>query len=401
MQLFLAIMLLSCAQFGGQLFLPALPEVAQYFDLRNDQAQQLIMLYFLGFGFSQLVFGPWSDVAGRRKVFLFGQSLFIIGSLLCAFAQIPEILGVGRVVQGIGAGAPLIVSRTLLSDNLYGSKLKQAMASLAIAASVTSVIATPIGGWLTTETSWQTLFLITTVYLVVTWWIGARLIAVQKNKPRKNSVGVVLKEFSSLMTDHKFILPSLFKWLPTLVYFVSATFLPFELQNRLALSAEQYGFYMTLPALGLIVGTLFARFAQRHLGYETILVVLLPLILLSGIGLYSFEFSLLNCLVSYSLFMMCAGAYYPCSLHLLVQPFRDKAGTVNALCGAIDMIVFSSIAIFINRFWVVDTQSLGELYIMVAIILGFTLLFGHFQRGNKPATNNVDQTTCSRRLNEN
>ena len=75
MYLFLSILMLSCAQFGSQIFLPALPQIAEQFSLSNTDTQQIIMLYAIGFGLSQLLYGPWSDIAGRRKIFLFGQLL--------------------------------------------------------------------------------------------------------------------------------------------------------------------------------------------------------------------------------------------------------------------------------------------------------------------------------------
>ena len=87
MQLFLAILLLSCSQLGSQLFLPALPEIAQYFSITNSYTQYILMLYFMSFGLSQLIYGPWSDNVGRRKVFLIGQGVYIVGCLLAVFAS--------------------------------------------------------------------------------------------------------------------------------------------------------------------------------------------------------------------------------------------------------------------------------------------------------------------------
>jgi len=369
MQLFLAILLLSCAQFGSQIFFPALPELALYFDISNVEAQQIIMLYFIGFGLSQLLFGPWSDYAGRKKIFLIGQAVFILGTFVCATAVSPTMLAIGRVMQGIGAGAPVIVSRTMLSDNLDGSELKKAMASLAVAASVVSLIAPLVGGWVTTEASWQVLFILVGVYLVITWWIGFKLLVKRNMQRIKPSMVEVLIEYKNLFIDPRFVTPSLFKWLPTMVFLSSATFLPFELQQKLSLSAQDYGVYIMIPALGLILGTSITRVLQKYTSYENMLALFWPLLFIAGGMLTLLPFSLTTTLTAYTLFMISAGAYFPCSLHLLIEPFRHKAGTVNALCGATDMFVFSALAVLVNKLWINDIKSMGIFYLIVSFLL--------------------------------
>jgi DHA1 family 2-module integral membrane pump EmrD-like MFS transporter len=381
MYLFLAILMLSCAQFGSQLFLPALPDIAKHLAISNGYTQQIMMLYFASFGLSQLVFGPWSDRVGRRKIFLIGQSFFIIGSLLSALATSPTMLAVGRILQGLGAGAPLLVSRTLLSDTLSGEKLKQTFASLAVAASLISVLAPLLGGWITTVSSWQSLFIFITIYLAVTWIIGFKLLPQPTAEAQKSSLGSIAKEYAKLMIDLRFITAASFKWLPSLLFLTCVTYFPFEFQQKLGLSAQEYGFYMTLSTTGLILGTILAKIAQKHLSYPNILAVFWPLLLLSGLGFYLLPFSLINTLGSYAFFMVCAGAFYPCCLQLIVEPFRDKAGTVNALSGAIDMFVTSLIAIVVIKYWLTDMQSLGILFLIIAGMLAISWCLMVRQKG--------------------
>lgn len=382
MKLLLAILTLSCAQLGSQIFFPALPQIAAQFAMTNSQTQQVIMLYFIGFGISQLVYGPWSDHVGRRRVFLIGQALFVVGSILAGLASSPFILACGRVLQGLGAGAPLIVSRTILSDSMRGTMLNQAMASLAVAASLISVLIPFIGGLITTVADWRWLFFVAALYLFAMWWIGFRFLPLGKAAPRTLSPRTILTGYSGLFFDPRFVTSASFKWLPTLLFLTSQTFFPFEFQQKLHLSAQQYGFYMMMPACGLILGTILAKKIQKHMSCEAILALFWPLLVLSGLGLVALPLSLFNSLATYSLFMICAGAYYPCSLQLLIAPFRHKAGTVNALAGAVDMFVFSALAIVANKYWVSDTQSLGVLYIIVALLLSCSWLVMLLKKNN-------------------
>ena len=385
MHLFLAILMLSCAQFGSQIFLPALPQIAEQFSLSNTDTQQIIMLYAIGFGLSQLLYGPWSDIAGRRKIFLLGQLLFIIGSLCCAMATSATMLAIGRILQGLGAGAPLIVSRTILGDVLIGDKLKQAFASMAIAASVITVITPTLGGWLTTNTSWQLLFSLVSLYLALTWLIGFKLLPAQTSRKKSKSVTKILKEYSVLVTNARFLCPASFKWLPNLLFMCTVTFFPFEFQKQFALSAEQYGFYISITMGGLVLGTVLVKIAQKHWHYHSILALFWPLLLLSSLGFYFLPFTLVNALLSYSLFLICGGAFYTCCLQLIIEPFRQQAGTVNALSGAVDMFGCALLAMFINKYWLVDSQSLGLLFLLVTGLLAISwwLMYAEKKQGIK------------------
>jgi len=77
----------------------------------------------LGFAISQLVYGPISDGVGRRKPLLWGLTLCMLGSLMCFSAQKINILIIGRLLQGIGAGACGALFRPILSDLFSGQKL--------------------------------------------------------------------------------------------------------------------------------------------------------------------------------------------------------------------------------------------------------------------------------------
>jgi len=379
MLLILAILILSCAQLGSQIFLPALPEIAKYFSITNSYAQYLVMLYFISFGLSQLIYGPWSDKKGRRQVFLIGQAIYILATILAIFATSPLMFACARILQGLGAGSTLVVSRTVLSDQLTGTKLNQAIASLSIAASSIAIMSPLLGGWLSSISNWQGVFIMLAMHLSLVWCLGYKLLASRSSTALKaqtqilasksNSLKQVTSEYVKLITNFHFINIGLFKWLTTLLFLTSVTFFPFEFQQNLQLTAYQYGFYLTLATSGLIIGTVLAKMLHKRLGYKLILMVFWPLLLLSGLGLYFLPFTLITSMSCYFLFMICAGAYYPCCLQLIIAPFRHKTGTVNALLGAIDMFVFPALAILVNTLFIQDIHSLGILFLLVSAVL--------------------------------
>jgi len=375
----LAILILSCSQLGSQIFLPALPAIARDFSISNSYAQYIVMLYFVSFGLSQLIYGPWSDIKGRRKVFLIGQAVYILGTILAVFSTSPLMFASARILQGLGAGSALVISRTVLSDQLTGAKLNQAVSSLAIAASVIAIISPLLGGWLSGISSWQGVFIMLAIHLSLVWWLAYKLLAnksllILKNNSKgmvsnKNSLKQVTREYLTLLTNFNFISIGLFKWLTTLLFLSSVTFFPFEFQQNMNLTVAQYGFYLTLATCGLMIGAVLAKMLHKRLGYKVILLVFWPLLVLTGLGLSLLPFTLLSSMSCYFLFMICAGAYYPCCLQLIIAPFRDKTGTVNALLGTIDMLVFPALALLANMLFIKNIQALGVLFLSVSAIL--------------------------------
>jgi hypothetical protein len=172
----------------------------------------------------------------------------------------------------------------------------------------------------------------------------------------------------------------MFKWLPTLLFFSSQTLFPFEFQQRLSINAQEFGTYMMIPACGLIAGSVVVKWLQNYLSHNNILILFMPLFAVAGWGFYTQTFSLTASLFFYSLFMLGAGVYYVCSLQMIIKPFPNMVGTVNALMGAIDMLVFSALAALVNKVWVVNIKDLGLLYLFCTAALLICWLLIRYQK---------------------
>src|SRR5690242_934710 len=68
------------------IYLPALPELTQSLGGTVTEGQITLAVYFVGLGFGQLFYGPWSDRIGRRPTMLTGAVIYLIASVGCAIA---------------------------------------------------------------------------------------------------------------------------------------------------------------------------------------------------------------------------------------------------------------------------------------------------------------------------
>lgn len=96
-------LLSAVGPFAIDMYLPAMPQVAQ--DLGTTEAGAALTLtsYFVAFGIAQMFYGPMADSIGRKRPLILGVVVFIVATILAAMAPTIGWLIAARAVQGLGA----------------------------------------------------------------------------------------------------------------------------------------------------------------------------------------------------------------------------------------------------------------------------------------------------------
>src|SRR5690606_40912840 len=97
--------------FAIDMYLPALPTIGQALGASPGAVQASLIVFFVALGLGQVIYGPVSDMVGRKPPLYFGLVLFGAGSIGCALAPSVEALIALRFVQGLGACAGMVVPR--------------------------------------------------------------------------------------------------------------------------------------------------------------------------------------------------------------------------------------------------------------------------------------------------
>jgi DHA1 family bicyclomycin/chloramphenicol resistance-like MFS transporter len=144
--------------FAIDMYLPALPTIADDLQTTIAATQATLTAYFIAFGVAQLVYGPLADWIGRKPPIYIGLAIFIVGSLASAWAPSIGWLAAGRFVQAMGAATVMVVPRAIVRDLYTGSQATRMMALIMLVISVSPMLAPLAGSGLIALGGWRLIF---------------------------------------------------------------------------------------------------------------------------------------------------------------------------------------------------------------------------------------------------
>ncbi|MCP4595713.1 multidrug effflux MFS transporter [Neptuniibacter sp.] len=157
--------------------LPALSYIGSDLQVENANDTQLVIAtIFLGVAVGQVLYGPLSDVVGRKPSIYLGFAVFIVGSLICIFAADLEMMLIGRLFQGLGAAGPRIVTVAIVRDQHKGPQMARVMSLIMTVFILVPIVAPIIGQGILMISDWRMIFVFLLIMaLLVLFWFALRL----------------------------------------------------------------------------------------------------------------------------------------------------------------------------------------------------------------------------------
>ncbi|CDU06463.1 putative BICYCLOMYCIN RESISTANCE PROTEIN [Vibrio coralliirubri] len=389
--LLLAMMIIATGQVGVSIYLPALPLIASDLSATQVDVQLLVTLFLVGFGLSQLFYGPMSDAVGRRPIFLLGQGVYLIGTVVCVvFSDNMTALEVGRLLQGLGAGSASVLGRSVLRDSYDGSQLTKALSYISITASIMPIIAPVFGGWISFHLGWQAVFLFVLLYLLAIFTLG--YFVLHETLPYgKSSFDAcqVVKNYRRLLTNRQVLTSASYNWMSYMASLVSLSLFPFLMQEQLGLTAAEYGSLMIVPSAGLLIGSVALNLLNRRFSTPQLMSLAILIILASGTWLLTHELSIFNLVWAFTWLAIAQGISFPLSISMLLEPHKKQAGAVSALSGSIQMCLAGLLGGYLVESWVTTHLQLGVFYLIIGAAMG-GVLWSSTKMNNKGDTVEVE-----------
>ena len=154
--------------------------------------------YNIAYAAGLLTAGRLADAFGRKRAFLSGLSIFMVGSLLCAFAPSALMLVAARAVQAIGGAVLTPSSLALVLPEFPVEKRSAAIGVWGAVGAVAAASGPTVGGFLVDTFTWHAVFLINIPLCVLAIAIGTKLLRESRDETAPRTVdyiGAVLAVF--------------------------------------------------------------------------------------------------------------------------------------------------------------------------------------------------------------
>jgi EmrB/QacA subfamily drug resistance transporter len=165
----------------------ALPSIASDLGLTPVGTAWVLNAYFLTFGGLLLISGRAADVFGRRRVFLLGAGVLVLGSLLGGFATNEALLIGARLIQGAGAAMLSPAAMSVILARFTGPGRARAMSGWGAASTVGGATGVTLGGILTAAFPWQSVLFVTGAVAAVVGVAGWMLLPAEEAATTRRS----------------------------------------------------------------------------------------------------------------------------------------------------------------------------------------------------------------------
>lgn len=337
-------LLSAIGPFAIDMYLPALPDIGHSLGAEVGSVQLTLTAFFLSIGLGQLLYGPVSDMVGRKPPLYAGLALFLLASIGCALATDMHTLVALRFVQGLGAAAGMAIPRAIVRDLHTGAEAARLMSLLMLVFSVSPILAPLAGSAVIAFTGWRGVFWAVALAAVAGLLLVRGALSETRSESERvdSSFGSALRAYGVLLRDRHFLGLVFIGAFAMSGFFVYLAGSPFVLINHYGLSPTQYSLAFGLNAAAFIgsaqfTGALGRRFGLVHLAKWA--VTACGLVMATLLAYYLTGGDRLLVLVSlYFVASAFMGMVIPTVSVLALEAHGAIAGTASALMGTLQMI---------------------------------------------------------------
>ncbi|EHA5322156.1 multidrug effflux MFS transporter [Campylobacter upsaliensis] len=377
--IFILALMSSIAPLSTDMYLPALSQVKQSFETSEFLTQLSLASFFVAFALGQLIYGPLSDVFGRKIPALVGIFLFMLSSLFCVIIDNIYVFIILRFFEALGGCAGVVIARAIVNDLFELKEAASIFALMMVFSALAPMLSPSFGGFLIEYFSWHSIFatlfgLGILLFLLISFALKE---SAPHLKRQKFSHKETLKSYRFVLKDKPFILYVSCASLVLAAMFAYITGSSFVFINFFGLSERDFGLLFGLNALGFVIFANINAKMVRKIDSEKILFYALIIMLISTLILFVNSLIKPNFwLFELSIFTSIAllGFIAPNTTTLAMARFKDHSGTASAVLGTSQFALAGVISFIVSAVGA-NTPVILALIMLICVVFANGVYF--------------------------
>lgn len=388
--------LTALGPFSIDMYLPGFAGIAKDLNTSVANVSMTLSSYFIGISAGQLLYGPLLDRFGRKRPLFIGLIVYILASLGCVFVtDIDTFIGL-RFVQAVGSCAATVASVSMVRDLFPVKDIPKVFSMLMLVVGLSPMLAPTIGGYITADYGWHTVFFILMCMGIVI--LFASQIVLPNTYLPDTSISLkprpIITNFIRIIKEPQFYTYAFAGAIAFSGLFTYVAASPIVFMDIFKVDAKTYGWIFAFMSLSFISASqvnslLLRKFKSEQMIFgalisQTFIVILFLILSINDLlGLY-------GTIIMLFLFLACLGISNPNTAGLTLAPFARNAGSASALMGAIQLGLGAFVSFAVGIF--VDNSVVPMVIIMtITTILAMIILIFGRRNIKRTITNSTEE----------
>lgn len=336
--------LVALPAMGTDLFVPALPLIAQALAVEAGAAQFTLTTFFIGLAAGMLLWGPLSDRYGRKPVLCAGLAAMLAASLAAAHVDSVGAIAAARLVQGLAMSSGAVIARTVVRDLHAHEQAARLLASMTIVFSVVPIAAPLIGAAIAGQAGWRAIFW---CFAAIAAALGVAVLAgLRETAPRERSSAHpadIARTFRAILGERRFVAPFLLIICAHVGILAWVSSSAFVLVRGFGVSTAGFGLAFAAVMLGQITGAWASSRLVLRVGIPRLLRLGAALMLAAGIAAAALAWAGAAywpaVVLPFLVFLFGTALIVPNATAAALSPFPGSAGAAASIIGAIGFTI--------------------------------------------------------------
>ena len=372
--IFILALSMSLIPFTIDPYLPAFPEIADFYGVPNGTIQASLTGVTVGIAMGQLIIGPLSDAFGRRPMLLLAITGYGVSAVMVFFVENFESFLALRFAMGFFAAGGDVVGRAIVRDLYRGQPMQQMLARIFLIQSISPIAGPIIGSQLTEVVAWQGVFLVFGFVGIALALLASRLLieTLPKSARRSSTPAGLARGYRAVLNDRIYIGLMFFGAFQLAALFAYLNTVPFIFQESFGLSPSDFGVWIAVNALASYIGVqVGARLAKRIRG-QWLLAWYAGLGVMIGFGLmFTAGTNIWWAELFFFLQLFMFGAGITVVPTIALYNHGKEAGTAASLLGVVN---FTATSIISLAFVLLSTSDTYDAGVAIAILSALSLM---------------------------